>query len=817
MAHDVFISYSSQDKAVADAACAVLEVRRIRCWIAPRDVLPGTVYAKVISAAIEESRVVVVVLSASANDSPSVMREVEWAASKGIPIIPLRIQDVPPSKSMEYLISRPHCVDALTPPLQAHLERLADMVEMLFTGKTKPPQSTMLLEPSQPKLKQRLADLVEEHEAVSRQLGYELDAANRIRLQRRLRAIECELTDVEQSFKESRITSTGKRIETKTKMQGRALDAALPRRVTVGHPTELVAQVRLITSAGLKTILRIDHSYQVRGRDVVSRCFEVEFPVMEEDKLGAGVLTLKVDAPDFDMSSRIKKLQVPPDGDSQVIRFLLTPKRAGKLVAHLEIYREDVIAASQAFVTDSEDIATQPVAEPAPYVIVSLPLITYSWSQTSMSGLPSAQIPSMVGPAPRPVLSVPARRASPLLAIVLLLGLVAATGGVLFVGLQVLSPRPGPTPVAMATVEPIRTPSAGAVSGHLKIAILAPLSGPVPTFGVSTRDGALLAIEEWNAKGGVLGMKIVPVIEDSQCTPDPAVSAANKVIEQDMVRFIVGEVCSNASIPISDIANARKVIQISPASTNENLTVTEDGKVKKYIFRACFINSFQGKIGAKFAVDNLKAKDAFIIVDQANDYAKDLAEEFEKAFMASGGKIVGKETYTADDTDFSVILANITTAEPDVVYLPDYYNIVNLVTMQAKENGIAATFVGGDGWESPDLNLEAAAGGYFTNHYAADSTASEAVAFRQAYGAAHDGAVPDAFAAVAYDAANLLLAAIENAGTEDTDKVRAAMEEIIYQGVTGRITFDAQHNPIKSVAILKVTTTGVEFNSVVDP
>ena len=136
----------------------------------------------------------------------------------------------------------------------------------------------------------------------------------------------------------------------------------------------------------------------------------------------------------------------------------------------------------------------------------------------------------------------------------------------------------------------------------LKVAILAPLSGPVPTFGVSTRDGALLAIEEWNAKGGVLKKKIEPIVEDSQCTPDPAVNAANKVIDQDKVKFIIGEVCSSASIPVSEIANAKKVIQISPTSTNTLVTVNADGSTKAYIFRACFIDPFQGLVGANFAM-----------------------------------------------------------------------------------------------------------------------------------------------------------------------------------------------------------------------
>jgi branched-chain amino acid transport system substrate-binding protein len=353
--------------------------------------------------------------------------------------------------------------------------------------------------------------------------------------------------------------------------------------------------------------------------------------------------------------------------------------------------------------------------------------------------------------------------------------------------------------------------------GTLKVAILAPLSGPVPTFGVMTRDGALLAIEEWNAKGGVLGKKIVPVVEDSQCTPDPAVNAANKVIDQDKVHYIVGEVCSKASIPVSEIANSKKVIQISPTSTNPDVTVGKDGKAKDYIFRACFIDPFQGQVGAKFALGTLKAKTAFIMLDQSNDYVKGLAEFFEKSFTAGGGKIVGKESYTAKDTDFSAILAKVAQAKPDVIYLPDYYNIVNLATKQAKEKGITAPFMGGDGWDSSDLDKKAAAGGYFTNHYSPEDTRPEVQNFVKNFKAKYKDAVPDALAALAYDATNLLLQSIKEAGADDTVKVKDSMAKISFNGVSGKITFDPSHNPVKSATILKVTESKVEFNSVVNP
>ncbi|MGA2479527.1 MAG: ABC transporter substrate-binding protein [Spirochaetia bacterium] len=356
----------------------------------------------------------------------------------------------------------------------------------------------------------------------------------------------------------------------------------------------------------------------------------------------------------------------------------------------------------------------------------------------------------------------------------------------------------------------------------LKVAVLAPLSGPVPTFGVSTRDGALLAIDEWNAKGGVLGMKITPIVEDSQCTPDPAVNAANKVINQDKVHYIIGEVCSKASIPISEIANAAKVIQISPTSTNPTVTVDKNGATKPYIFRACFIDPFQGKVGAIFAYNNLKAKKAFLMVDQGNAYVIGLSQNFEASFQQLGGKIVGKENYTGTDTDFSAILAKIKAAKPDIVYLPDYYNIVNLAMKQAKEKGITAAFMGGDGWDSSDLDVKAADNGYYSNHYDASDPRPEVQSFLKAYGDKYKDKegkpiIPDALATLAYDATNLLLSGVQTAGADNTDKVKTALEGISFGAVSGKVTFDAQHNPIKGAVIIHVKGGQKIFDSFVAP
>jgi len=350
----------------------------------------------------------------------------------------------------------------------------------------------------------------------------------------------------------------------------------------------------------------------------------------------------------------------------------------------------------------------------------------------------------------------------------------------------------------------------------LKIAILAPLSGAVPTFGVSTRDGALLAIKEWNAKGGVLGRQIEAVVEDSQCEADPAVNAANKVINQDGVKYIVGEVCSKASIPVSEIAEDKGIVMISPTSTNPNVTLKGDKITKQYVFRACFIDPFQGLVGASFAINELGAKTAFILLDQGNDYVRGLAENFEQAFTEKGGQIVGKETYTSQDTDFSAILAKVAEAKPDVVYLPDYYNIVNLVTAQAKEKGITAPFLGGDGWDSAELDRAAADGGYFTNHYSEQDTREIVQQWVKNYQAEY-GSVPDALATLAYDATNLLLAAIQNAGVDDPAKVKDAMAAIKWEAVSGTITFDQYHNPIKSAVILQVKDGQVKYVTTVAP
>ena len=356
----------------------------------------------------------------------------------------------------------------------------------------------------------------------------------------------------------------------------------------------------------------------------------------------------------------------------------------------------------------------------------------------------------------------------------------------------------------------------GAGSKAVKIAILAPLSGDVATFGQSTRDGAMLAIEEWNAKGGVDGNTIEVVVEDSQCSAEAAVSAANKVIDQDGVKFIIGEVCSSASIPISEIAAAKGVLQISPTSTNPTVTVNEDGTTKETVFRACFIDPFQGLVGAKFAVDTLGAKTAAVFLDQGNDYVRGLAEVFVEEFEAAGGTVLVQETYTGDDQDFSAILTKVKDANPDVLYLPDYYNTINLIAGQAQEKGITAVLMGGDGWDSVDLDTSVVEGGYFTNHFSPDDTRPIVQDFVSKYEAKY-GARPDALAALAYDAATILLQSMDQANSVDPADVAKAMATGTFPVVSGEITYDALHNPVKSAVMLKVEGGQIIYTDTVAP
>jgi len=361
-----------------------------------------------------------------------------------------------------------------------------------------------------------------------------------------------------------------------------------------------------------------------------------------------------------------------------------------------------------------------------------------------------------------------------------------------------------------AAIAPVAKP-AGGPGFPVKVAIVVPLSGDVKTFGESTRDGAMMAIEEARAAGWQIDI----VLADSRCDAQEAANAANKVIFEDEVKYIIGEVCSSASIPISEIAEANKVLQISPTSTNPAVTVNEDGSNKEYVFRACFMDPFQGEVVAALAVE-LGAKTAAVLYDVGNDYVKGLAEYFKASFEGMGGVVAVYEAYTKDDTDFSGVLGKVAAANVDVLFLPDYYAKNNLIAAQVKEKGIKATLLGGDGWDSPELQFALFEGGYHSNHYSPADPRPLVQNFVQAYEAKY-GMVPDALATLAYDAAGLLLQAIADAGVDDASVAKDKMAAIRFEGVSGDITFDAFGNPVKKAAIVKIVDGKPTFFKFVAP
>uniref|UniRef100_A0A7V3ZU97 ABC transporter substrate-binding protein n=1 Tax=candidate division WOR-3 bacterium TaxID=2052148 RepID=A0A7V3ZU97_UNCW3 len=354
----------------------------------------------------------------------------------------------------------------------------------------------------------------------------------------------------------------------------------------------------------------------------------------------------------------------------------------------------------------------------------------------------------------------------------------------------------------------------------LKIGLIAPLTGDVKTFGESVKNAFLLAIEEANQKGGILNKKIEYVICDDKNDPTEAANAAYKLINQDKVKAIIGSVASKASIPVSEICEQAKIVMITPTSTNPKVTVREDGTRKKYVFRACFIDPFQGKVAATFALKNLNKKTAAILYDVGNDYVKGLAEYFKASFEEGGGKVLLFESYSKDDVDFSALLTKVKQLNPDILFLPDYYTKVGLIAKQARQLGIKSILMGGDGWDSPDIIKiagEAIEGGYFTNHYSPEDPRKEVQEWVKKYQERY-GKVPDALATLAYDATNLLLTAIIKANSFEPDKIREALENIKeFNTVSGKIVFDENGNPIKDAVIMQYKNGKATYVTTIHP
>jgi branched-chain amino acid transport system substrate-binding protein len=354
----------------------------------------------------------------------------------------------------------------------------------------------------------------------------------------------------------------------------------------------------------------------------------------------------------------------------------------------------------------------------------------------------------------------------------------------------------------------------------IKIGANVELSGGVASYGQSVVEGMELAFQEIN-KDGIDGKKLKLVKFDNKSDASEATNGAVKLASQDKVAAIVGAATSTNTLAQVQVAQDNKIPLITPTGTNPAIT-NKDGKAYDYVFRTCFIDPFQGTVAANFATQEKSAKNAAIFIDTASDYSKGLAAAFKEAFTKNGGKIVAEEAYVAKDTDFRATLTRIKSAKPDFIFLPGYYEEVGLIIKQAREAGIDAPFMGGDGWDSPKLveiaGGEALTNTFITNHYSAGDKDAKIQEFVTAFKKKYKDKTPDAFAALGYDTAYFVADAIKRAGSSDPEKIREALEKTKDLAlVSGSLTLDEKHDPIKSASILEYIDGKQEFKTKINP
>ncbi len=362
----------------------------------------------------------------------------------------------------------------------------------------------------------------------------------------------------------------------------------------------------------------------------------------------------------------------------------------------------------------------------------------------------------------------------------------------------------------------------GSDSNTIKIGLLNEMTGGNATLGTSAANGAKLAFKEINANGGVLGKQIEAVVADNKSEPAEAANAITKLINQDKVVAVTGTFSSSNAIAAASVAEAAKVPYLAAGATNPKVTVDEkSGKVFDYVFRVCFIDPFQGTVAANFATDNLKLTKAVILVDNSSDYSKGLADFFKKAFIAKNGQILGEEAYLQKDQDFKTILTKIKALNPEIIYVPGYYEEVGKIVKQAREIDLKCVIMGGDGWDSPKLGEIAGADAlnntFFTNHYSVDSDDEKSKAFVEAYTKEY-GQKPDALAVLGYDAARVLIDAITRANSTEPAKIQAALTETKdFAAISGDTTLNATHDAVKNAVVIEMKNGKQEFKASVKP
>lgn len=345
----------------------------------------------------------------------------------------------------------------------------------------------------------------------------------------------------------------------------------------------------------------------------------------------------------------------------------------------------------------------------------------------------------------------------------------------------------------------------------VKLGFIGPMTGDAAIYGSSAEEGAQLAVAEINEAGGIDGKKIELVAYDSKADQTEAINAYNRLRDQDGVVAVIGGTLSGETLAMKDIMVQDNMPVLSPTATAVEVTQEAPN-----VFRACFLDDYQGQAAANFAATTLSAKTAALLIGTGNPYSEGVSEAFKVAFTAKGGTIAGSESYGTADKDFSAQLTKIKEMNPDVVFVPDYVQTVGPILQKAKEMGITAKFVGADGWDGvQEEYADAAQGNYFTNHYAADSPSETVQNFITAYKAEYDK-VPNSFAALGYDAVYAMVEAITAAGTTESADIITALKATDHAGVTGTLKFDEEGNPKdKEVTIIKIDGGQLKYDSTV--
>lgn len=336
----------------------------------------------------------------------------------------------------------------------------------------------------------------------------------------------------------------------------------------------------------------------------------------------------------------------------------------------------------------------------------------------------------------------------------------------------------------------------------IKIGGIGPLTGSASTYGNSVKDGASLLIKEINDAGGINGKKIEFIFEDDGATADGAMQAFNKLVDKDGVSAILGGVTSGATLAIAKNSTERQIPMITPTGTEPSIT-NEGGE---YMFRGCFIDSFQGEILAKYTKENLNMKTAAVLYNAGSDYSIGIAKAYKETLEKNGGTVVEYLSYNDGDTDFKAQLTKIKGSNPDVIVLPDYYNVVGLIAKQARDISITSQLLGGDGWDSEELvNIGGSAvdGAIYINHYYSGDTSEIVKNFVDSYKKEYNKE-PDSFAALGYDSAKILVEAIKNANSTDGTKIKDELAKTEIESVTGKISFNEERSAIKGAAVIKL-------------